>query len=48
MYSDDAGHITKMTAMPIYGKKRLEKSSSEPVDRFPRDLVCPIMESCKS
>ena len=34
----DAGHMTKMAAMSIYGKT-LEKSSLEPAGRFPRNLV---------
>ena len=30
MYLNNLGHMTKMAAMPIYGKK---SSSPEPVDR---------------
>ena len=30
----DAGHMTKMAVMPIYGKN-LKKSSPEPAGRFP-------------
>ena len=30
----ELGHITKMAATPIYGKKTLQKSSQEPVDYF--------------
>ena len=41
------GHMTKMAAMPIYGKN-LKKSSPEPVGRFPRNLVCSIGDSCPS
>ena len=36
------GHMTKMAAMPIHGKKPLKSSSQEPVDRFSRNLVCSI------
>ena len=32
------GHMTKMAAMPIYGKN-LKKSSPEPAGRFPQNLV---------
>ena len=35
IYLDDAGHMTKMAAMPIYGKNPSKSSSLEPVDRFP-------------
>ena len=39
------GHMTKMAAMPIYGKKNLQKSSSpELAGRFPRS----IGDSCPS
>ena len=41
IYQHDTGHMTKMAAMPIYGKT-LQKSSAEPVYRFPRNLVCSI------
>ena len=41
------GHMTKMAAMPIYGKN-LKKSSPEPAGRFPRNLVCSIGDSCPS
>ena len=33
--------MTKVCAMPIYGKNLL-KSSSEPIDRLPWNLVCSI------
>ena len=33
------GHMTKMAAMPIYGKKNFQKSSLELLGRFPRNLV---------
>ena len=41
------GHMTKMAAMPIYGKN-LKKSTPEPAGRFPRNLVCSIGDSCPS
>ena len=34
--------MTKMAAMPIYGKN-LKKSSPEPIDRWPWNLVCSIV-----
>ena len=40
--SNDLGHMTKMAATPIYGKKTLQKSSPEPEYRWPWDLVCSI------
>ena len=40
------GHMTKMAAMPIYGKNL--KKSPEPAGRFPRNLVCSIEDSCPS
>ena len=42
------GHMTKIAAMPIYGKNLHKSSSPEPVDRFPRNLVCIIEASCPS
>ena len=33
-----SGHMTKMAAMPIYGKT-LQNSSPEPLDRFQRNLA---------
>ena len=39
------GHMTKMAAMPIYGKN-LKKSSPELAGCFPRNLVCSIGDSC--
>ena len=41
------GHMTKMAAMPIYGKN-LKKSSPEPVGQFSRNLVCSIGDSSPS
>ena len=40
------GHMTKMAAMPIYGKNLKKSSSPEPAGRFPRNLVCSIGNSC--
>ena len=42
------GHMTKMAAMPIYGKNLKKSSSPELVGRFPRNLVCSIGDSCPS
>ena len=42
IYWHDAGHMTKMAATLIYGKKTLQKSFPEPVDRFLQILVCSI------
>ena len=39
--------MTKMAAMPIYGKNP-SKSSPEPASPFPRNLVCSIGDSCPS
>ena len=36
-----SGHMTKMAAMPIYGKI-IEKKPSEPMDWLPWNLVCSI------
>ena len=42
------GHMTKMAAMPIYGKNLKKSSAPEPAGRFPRNLVCSIGDSCLS
>ena len=42
------GHMTKMAAMPIYGKNLKKSSSPEPAGRFPRNLVCSIGDSSPS
>ena len=42
------GHMTKMAAMPIYGKNLKKSSSPEPAGRFPPNLVCSIGHSCPS
>ena len=42
----DVGHMTKMVAMSIYGKTKLNKSSTpEPVGLFRQNLVCSIGDS---
>ena len=33
IYTNDSGHMTNMTAMPIYGKNLKKSSSPEPIDR---------------
>ena len=33
--SKSAGHMTKMAAMPIYGKNLKKSSSPEPIDQWP-------------
>ena len=35
--------MTNMAAMPIYGKNLKKSSSPEPIDRWPRNLVCSIV-----
>ena len=40
------GHMTKMAAMPIYGKSLKKSSSPQPAGRFLRNLVCSIGDSC--
>ena len=40
-YINDAGHMTKMATMPIYGKT-LQKFSRETVDGFQLNLACSI------
>ena len=47
VYINGPGHMTKMAAMPIFGKN-LKKSSPEPAGRFSRNLVCSIGDSCPS
>ena len=42
IYTNELGHMTNMAAMPIYGKN-LKKSSPEPLDRWPWNLVCSIV-----
>ena len=42
VYSNDPGHMTKMAAMLIYGKKLKKSSSPEPKGQWPWNLVCSI------
>ena len=39
---NELGHMTNMATMPIYGKI-LKKSSPEPIDLWPWNLVCSIV-----
>ena len=48
VYINGPGHMTKMAAIPIYGKNLKKSSSPEPAGRFPRNLVCSIGDSCPS
>ena len=48
VYIDGPGHMTKMAAMPIYGKNLKKSSSPEPAGRFSRNLVCSIGDSYPS
>ena len=48
VYINGPGHITKMAAMPIYGKNLKKSSSPELVGRFSQNLVCSIGDSCPS
>ena len=41
-YTNESGHMTKMAQCP-YMVKTFKKSSSEPIDRWPWNLVCSIM-----
>ena len=36
-------HMTKMVAMPIYGKNLKKSSSPEPIDWWPWNLLCSIV-----
>ena len=40
--SNGPGHMTKMAAMPIYGKNMKNSSSPEPKGRWPWKFVCSI------
>ena len=42
MYINNPGHMTKMAAMPIYGKTFQRSSALEPVDCFQQNLACSI------
>ena len=39
MFINNPGHMTKMAAMPIYGKTLKNSSSPEPMDRFERNMA---------
>ena len=39
VYINGPGHMTKMAAMPTYGKNLKKSSSPESAGRFPRNLV---------
>ena len=41
--TNELGHMTNMAAMPIYGKNLKKSSSTEPIDRWPWNLVCSIV-----
>ena len=43
IYINELGHMTKMAAMPIYGKNLKKYSSPEPIDGWPSNLVCSIV-----
>ena len=43
IYTNELGHMTKMAAMPIYGKNLKKSSSPEPIDQWPWNLVCSIV-----
>ena len=40
LYINGPDHMTKMAAMPIYGKNHTKYSSLEPVDQFQTNLLC--------
>ena len=42
IYINELGHMTKMVAMPIYGKNLQTSSPPEPMERWPWNLVCSI------
>ena len=41
--TNELGHMTKMAAMPIYGKSLKKSSSPEPIDQWPWNLLCSIV-----
>ena len=45
IYTNALGHITNMAAMPIHGKNLKKSSSPEPIDQWPWNLVCSIVNS---
>ena len=48
IYKHDAGHMTKMAAMQLFGKNLQKSSSPEPAGPFPLHFVCSIWDSCSS
>ena len=44
MHTKYLGHMAKMTATTIYGKKPLKSSSPDPDKGWPWDLLCSIGE----
>ena len=42
IYTNEKGHMTKVAAMPIYGKNLKKSSTPEPIDLWPWNLVCSI------
>ena len=48
VYINSPGHMTKMAAMPIYGKNLKKSSSPELAGRFSQNLVCSIGYSYSS
>ena len=48
IYDHDAGLMTKMPAMPIYGNNTIKSSFPEPVGQFRRNIVCSIGDSSPS
>ena len=41
--TNELGHMTNMTALPIYGKNLKKFSSPEPLDQRPWNLLCSIV-----
>ena len=48
VYINGPGHMTKMAAMPIYGKNLKKSATPELAGRFSRNLVCGIRDSSPS
>ena len=42
IYTNKFGHMTKMVAMPIYGKNFLKSSPPELMEGLPWNLICSI------
>ena len=45
IYTKELGHMTKMAAMPLYGKNIKKSNSPEAIDRWPWNLVCSIVNA---